>query len=88
MRRASATIGRAWSADSPRGVLPRLLAPKRGHVEEVEGVVEHLVAATVDEVGAEHAVTVADEGVGAVPLVDTEIRVEGALRSGTMVYHG
>jgi hypothetical protein len=35
-----------------------------------------LVAAAVDEVGAEDPVGLADEGVGAVPLVDTEVGVE------------
>src|ERR1700733_7180716 len=58
------------------GVLPNLLPPKRGHVQEVPGVDEYLVAATVDEVRAEDAVTVADECVGAVPFVHAEVDVK------------
>src|SRR5262249_29761664 len=57
-------------------VLPLLLAPKRSHVEITPGGAERLIAAGVDEVGAEHAVAVADERVVTVPLVDTEVLVE------------
>src|SRR5947199_3168149 len=59
-----------------RRVLPLLLAPKRSDVEVVPGVPHLLVAAVVDEVGAEHAVAVADEGVGTVPLVYAEVLIE------------
>src|SRR2546421_684754 len=49
----------------------------RGDVEVVPGVAHLFVAAVVDEVRAEHkAVVVADECVGAVPLVDAEVLVE------------
>src|SRR5829696_10241843 len=57
-------------------VLPFLLAPERGDVEVAPGAAHRLVAAAVDEVGAEDPVAVADEGVGAVPLVDAEVLVE------------
>src|SRR6266542_6820323 len=64
-----------------RRVLPLLLAPERSHVEVAPGAPHRLVAAAVDEVGAEHAVTVADERVRAVPLVHAEVGVE-AVRQG------
>src|SRR5215212_1758866 len=52
-----------------RRVLPVLLAPERGDVEVCPGTAQRLVAATVDEVGAEDPiVVVAIEDVGAVPL--------------------
>src|SRR5262245_8288614 len=54
-------------------VLPVLLAPERAQVEVAPGAAERLVAAVVDEVGAVHLVALADEGVGAVPLVDAEV---------------
>src|SRR6185437_1260552 len=57
-------------------VLPLLLATERGDVEVAPGSAHRLVTATVDEVGAEHPVAVADEGVRAVPLVDPEVGVE------------
>src|SRR5918996_6057061 len=57
-------------------VLPLLLAPERGDVQVVPGVPHLLVAAGVDEVGAEDAVAVADEGVRAVPLIHAEVGVE------------
>src|SRR5207245_8255040 len=44
-------------------VLPRLLAPERRHVEVAPGGAHRLIAAAVDEVGAEHALAVADERV-------------------------
>src|SRR5829696_1651745 len=59
-----------------RRVLPLLLAPERGDVEVGPGAAHRLVAAAVDEVGAEDRVAVADEGVRAVPLVDAEVGVE------------
>src|SRR5262245_62829221 len=59
-----------------RRILPSLLAPERGHVEVGPGVAHRLVAAAVDEVGAEDVVAVADERVGAVPLVLAEGGVE------------
>src|SRR5260370_38759493 len=52
-----------------RRVLPRLLTPERRHVEVAPGGAHRLVAAAVDEVGAEHALAVADECVVAVPLI-------------------
>src|SRR5919112_5755453 len=57
-------------------VLPLLLAPERGDVEVAPGAPHRLVAARVDEVGAEDPVAVADEGVGAVPLAHAEVLVE------------
>src|SRR5947208_16769460 len=59
-----------------RRVLPLLLAPERSQVEIAPGAPHRLVAAGVDEVGAEHAVVVSDEHVRAVPLVNTEVGVE------------
>src|SRR5882724_2646898 len=59
-----------------RRVLPDLLAPERGDVEVGPGAAHRLVAALVDEVGAEDPVVVAQEGVGAVPLVHAEVGVE------------
>jgi hypothetical protein len=52
------------------------LAAERGHVEVVPGAPHLLVAAGIDEVGAEDPVALADECVGAVPLVDVEVLVE------------
>src|SRR5688500_16334606 len=57
-------------------VLPLLLAPERREVEVVPGAPHRLVAAVVDEVGAEDPLAVAEEGVGAVPLVHAEVGVE------------
>src|SRR4029453_17042254 len=59
-----------------RRVLPVLLASECRDVEIVPGTAHLLVAAVVDEVGAEHLFAVADEGVRAVPLVHAEIFVE------------
>src|SRR4051794_38666637 len=59
-----------------RRVLPLLLAPESGDVEVAPRAPYRLVAAAVDEVGAEDLVAVADEGVGAVPLVHPEVLVE------------
>src|SRR6185503_6189243 len=59
-----------------RRVLPLLLAAERGQVEIRPRRPHRLVAAVVDEVGAEDLVAVADERVGAVPLVDAEVLVE------------
>src|SRR5829696_1160974 len=61
---------------SVRRVLPLLLAPECGDVEIAPGAAQLLVAAVVDEVGAEDLIAVADEGVGPVPFVDPEIGVE------------
>src|SRR3981189_2411136 len=44
-----------------RRVLPRLLTPECRHVEVAPGSAHRLVAAAVYEVGAEHALAVADE---------------------------
>src|SRR5882672_4888933 len=46
-----------------------------------EGRAHRLVTAGIDEVGAEHAVAVAEKHVGAVPLVHAEVGVE-AVRQG------
>src|SRR5216110_4108543 len=59
-----------------RRVLPLLLAPERSDVQVVPSVPHLLVAAVVDEVGAEYAVAVAYERVRAVPLIHTEVLVE------------
>src|SRR2546430_4149491 len=59
-----------------RRVLPLLLAPERSDVEVVPGIPHLLVAAVVDEVGAEYAVAVAYERVRSVPLVHAEVFVE------------
>src|SRR5262245_32722288 len=45
-----------------RRVLPLLLTSERGDVEIVPGAPHLLVAAVVDEVGAEDSVAIADEG--------------------------
>src|SRR6266513_3888402 len=59
-----------------RRVLPLLLTPERSDIEVVPGVSHLLVAAVVDEVGAEQAVAVADERVRAMPLLHAEVGVE------------
>src|SRR6266542_4318267 len=59
-----------------RAILPLLLAPEGSDVEVVPGAPHLLVAAIVDEVGPEHAVAIANERVGAVPLVHAEVFVE------------
>src|SRR5947199_244193 len=59
-----------------RRVLPLLLTPEGSDVEVVPSVPHLLVTAAVDEVGAEHAVTVAYERVRAVPLIHAEVLVE------------
>src|ERR1700730_7925637 len=46
-----------------RRVLPRLLTAERRHVEVAPGGAYRLVATAVDEVGAEHALAIADERV-------------------------
>src|SRR3954451_11533804 len=57
-------------------VLPALLAAERGDVEVGPRAAHRLVAAVVDEVGAEDLVALTDERVRAVPLVDAEVAVE------------
>src|SRR4029077_4091345 len=59
-----------------RRILPQLVAPKRRHVEVAPDGAHRLVAAAVDEIGAEYTPTVADERVVAVPLIHTEVDVE------------
>src|SRR5437763_16760943 len=59
-----------------RRVLPLLLAPECCDVEVAPSAPHGLVAAAVDEVGAEDAVTVSDERVRPVPLVHPEVGVE------------
>src|SRR4030095_11527896 len=51
-----------------RRVFPLLLSTERRDVEIVPGAPHLLVAAVVDEVGAEDLVTVADKRIRAVPL--------------------
>src|SRR5258708_6187847 len=57
-------------------VLPRLLAPERRDIEVAPDAPHRLVAAVVDEIGAEHLVAVAEEHVVTVPLVHAEGGVE------------
>src|SRR6185437_14165027 len=57
-------------------ILPRLLTPERRHVEVAPGGAHRLVAATVDEVGAEDAPVLLDERVVAVPLIHPEVDIE------------
>src|ERR687898_436150 len=57
-------------------VLPLLLAAKRGDVQVVPGAPHLLIAAAGDEVRAEDAIAVPNEGARAVPLVDAEVGVE------------
>jgi hypothetical protein len=52
------------------------LATERGDVEIAPGASHRLIASAVDEIGAKYAIVDADEGVGAVPLVHTEVGVE------------
>src|SRR4030095_16427440 len=59
-----------------RRILPLLLAPKRSHIEVTPRITHRLVAAAVDEVGAEDFISVVDERVMAVPLVHAEVFVE------------
>jgi hypothetical protein len=59
-----------------RRVLPRLLPAESSDAKAVPGAAHLLVAAVVDEVGPEDPVALADEGVGAVPLVDAEVLAE------------
>src|SRR5947207_4601754 len=59
-----------------RRILPLLLAPERSDVEVVPSAPHLLVAAVVDEIGAEHVIAVADERVRAMPLVHAEVSVE------------
>jgi hypothetical protein len=59
-----------------RRVLPRLVPAESSDVKVIPGAAHLLVAAIVDEVGPEDLVSLPDEGVGAVPLVDVEVLVE------------
>jgi hypothetical protein len=76
IRRASSTSCTAGSGGSPPASPPRSPAARARHVEVAPGAPHRLVAAAVDEVGAEHAVAVAEERVRAVPLVHAEVGVE------------
>src|SRR5882724_9143096 len=60
-------------------ILPDLLPAERRDIEVVPGTPHLLVAPVVDEVGSENLAAVADEHVGAVPLVDAEVSVEAVL---------
>src|SRR5712671_7088526 len=57
-------------------VLPGLLTTECRHIEVAPGGPHRLVAAAVDEVGAEDLAAVADECIMAVPLVHAKVRVE------------
>src|SRR5947209_10212590 len=57
-------------------VLPGFLTAERCDVEVAPGGPHRLVAAAVDEVCAEHVLSVAKEHVVAVPFIDAEVRVE------------
>src|SRR4029453_5922586 len=59
-----------------RRVLPLLLAAERGDVEVVPGAPHLLVAAGVDQIGAEDPVVLAEKRLGALPLVDVEVFIE------------
>jgi hypothetical protein len=59
-----------------RRVFPDFLTAQRRHIEVTPHSADRFVTATVDEVGAEYSVTVADERVVAVPLIHTEVEVE------------
>src|SRR5262245_54796979 len=56
-----------------RRVFPQFLPPECCHIEIAPDGPHRLVATAVDEVGAEHLVAIADEGVMAVPLVHAEV---------------
>src|SRR6266481_7976694 len=53
-------------------VLPILLTAERRDIEVAPGGPHRLVAACVDEVGAEHPIAVAEKHVVAVPFIDAE----------------
>src|SRR5262245_27986177 len=57
-------------------VLPNLLTTERRHIEVAPDGAHRLVATAVDEVGPENALTVAEERVVTMPLIDTEVGVE------------
>src|ERR1035438_6670396 len=57
-------------------ILPSLLTAERRKVEVAPGGPHRLVAAVVDEVGAEHPLAVAEEHVVAVPFINAEVFVE------------
>src|SRR5690349_8866103 len=59
-----------------RRVFPLLLTAECRHVEEAPRGAHRLVTARVDEVRAEDALAIADEGIVTVPLVHAEILVE------------
>src|SRR5262245_30354193 len=63
-----------------RRVLPLLLTPERGHVEVAPGAPQRLIATTVDEVGAAHAVAVTNERIRAVPLTIDDDEAFATLR--------
>jgi hypothetical protein len=60
-----------------RRVLPLLLTAEGGDVEVVPGAPHLLVAAGVDQVGAEDPVVLAEKRVGAVPLIEVGVEVVG-----------
>src|SRR6202162_297710 len=59
-----------------RRVLPSLFTAERCEIEVYTGGPHRLVAAAVDEVGAEHPLAVAEEHVVAVPFIDAVVLVE------------
>src|SRR5579862_4519670 len=64
-----------------RRVLPGLLTPERRDIQVAPRRAHRLVAAAVDEVGAEDLAAVAEEHVMAMPLVHAKVEVE-AIRQG------
>ncbi len=59
-----------------RRIFPNLLSPKCGHVEIAPQRAHPLIAAGIDEVGAENPVAFAEEGVVAMPFIDAEVGIE------------
>src|ERR1051326_175951 len=57
-------------------VLPTLLAAEGGDIEIAPDCSHRLIAAAVNEIGAEHPFAVTEEYVMAVPFIDTEVLVE------------
>ena len=74
--RANSTTHTVLSEDNFGRVFPFLLPSERCDVEIVPRSPHLFVAAIVDEVGAKHAIAIADERIRAVPLVHAEVLVE------------
>ena len=75
-RRDNSTTGRAVFEGSPRGSPPTPPGDRARSYRGSPRCPPRLVAAAVDEVGAEDAVTLAEERVGAVPVIHAEVGVE------------